>query len=153
VLFIVFVLLFSMFVYANSLYYSIILLFIISLLLFMLVVNNLINSLTMLILLIVYIGAIMVLIGYICAICPNLNLSSNTFGFKRTTLFLIIVSLITPSMFLNSFNSKIFILRNYFFNTSGALIFFLVVCLLFITLLIVTSQYLTPKGPFRSLKV
>lgn len=143
----------TIFLYANSLYYSLILLFIVSLLLFILVINSIISSLTILILLIVYVGAIIVLIGYICAICPNLNLSSNIKLFKLLFPLLFIVSIFTFPLFHNTFNSKLFVLSNYFFNPSGVSIFLLIICLLFITLLIVTSQYLTPKGPFRSLKL
>ena len=61
-----------MFVYVNTLYYTVSLLLIVVLLLYLLVSTSMLHTLTILMCLIVYVGAMMILIGYICAISPNL---------------------------------------------------------------------------------
>lgn len=66
-----------MFVYVNTLYYTFSLLAVVVLLLYTLVSNSALHTLTMLMFLIVYVGAMIILIGYICAISPNLIVSSS----------------------------------------------------------------------------
>lgn len=141
------------FTYANTLYYSIVLLGIILTLLYILVSNLLINVLTIILLVIVYVGAIMILIGYICAICPNLNLTPTPI---RKFIYFLILRL---SFILYNFSPLFGLdisftpLVSYFYSSSGVVVFFTLVFILFITLLMVTSQYLTPKGPFRSVSI
>lgn len=143
----------SMFVYINTIYYTLTLLSIVLLLLTSLVSVSSVHTLTMLMLLIVYLGAIIILIGYICAISPNLIINTNLFtGFQ----FLIIVLCIT--LFLDFKSWSVLsttgdYLTGYFYSPFGVVPFSLVVFMLFVTLLIVTSQYLAPKGPFRSLSL
>ena len=140
-----------MLVFSNSLYYSIVLLFIVVYLLFFLVVNSLISTLTMIIFTIVYIGAMMILIGYVCAISPNI-LTSPSYRYLYFVLL--------PPIFLMSphFTSYGFFSRNnflvyFFYSSYGAILFFLIVFMLFLILLLVTSQYMAPSsGPFRSSK-
>ena len=64
----------TLFIFKNSLYFTIMLLIISVTTLSYLVFTTSISSLTAFILVIVYVGAIIVLIGYICAISPNLML-------------------------------------------------------------------------------
>lgn len=142
--------LFSLFYFVNSLYYSLSLLIFVVLLLVFLTSKILLSSLCMIMLCIVYIGAIMILIGYICAICPNVIVHSSF----STPLFGLFISLFA---FLNyfdksfvGFSSSSVSMVDYFYSSYGLFIFVVLVFMLFITLLIVTSQYLTPKGPFRS---
>lgn len=147
------VLFLRMFAYINTLYYSIVLLVIVLSLLFILVSNIILHSLTMLILAIVYIGAMMILIGYICAICPNLILLPTSISLYLY-LFVVLISFIfIPLNMFISGNQSFIPIVSYFYTSSGMLVFYTLVFILFITLLIVTSQYMTPKGPFRSVTI
>ena len=143
---------FSIFIYKNSLYYTISLLIISFTVLGFLTLNTYMSFLTSFMLIIVYVGAIMVLIGYICAIRPNLLLEPD----YSILYFFFIYLLLT--FFFSSYNSSMFNIStrtivDYFYSYQGIFIFFTLVFILFITLLIVTSQYSVPKGPFRSAKI
>lgn len=142
-----------MFIYVNTLFYSLSLLLVVVGLLYVLVTNLILHSLTMLLLVIVYVGAIIILIGYICAICPNLILAPTHISF----MFYFLYFLVFVMFFLSESSSivlDVFLpITNYFYSSYGAIAFFSVVLMLFITLLIVTSQYITPKGPFRSVSI
>jgi len=111
-----------------------------------------ISFLTAFMLVIVYVGAIIVLIGYICAISPNLVLEPN-----YNVLYVYILLLPFVYFFQNSsyrmFNISTSTIVDFFYSYQGVMIFFVLVTILFITLLIVTSQYSVPQGPFRSVKV
>lgn len=141
-----------MFVFPNALFYtSVLLVATISLLVFI-VSSNFIRLLIFLLILIVYVGAIIILIGYICAVCPNLVLDSN-YGYLFIIFsFVFLVSLVlSPSeSFLVLSPSKQGTLLDYFFSSWGVFTFILITFILFSTLLIVTSQYVSPQGPFRS---
>lgn len=143
----------SMFVYVNTLYYRIVLLAIVLTSLYILVSNLMLNTLTIIILAIVYVGAMMILIGYICAVCPNMILNPSI---RRTALFTLIplcVFLFFPISASPAFRVNLIPLVSYFYSYSGFVVFMVLVLMLFITLLMVTSQYMTPKGPFRALSV
>lgn len=115
-----------------------------------LVLNTYLNTLTAFILVIVYVGAMMVLIGYICAISPNLVLEPD---YSLVYLFSIILSsfLILDSFSRPVFNISTFTLVDFFYSYQGLFVFISLVFILFLTLLIVTSQYSVPQGPLRSL--
>ena len=137
----------------NTLFYSVSLLAVITVLLCHLVSHLMLHTLTMLMLLIVYVGAMIILIGYICAICPNLILSSTSNALSYYTYYVAVFITFFPKRFSAMSPPPFVPLCNYFYTTSGALIFSVVVVMLFITLLMVTSQYTTPKGPFRSVSI
>lgn len=141
------------FVYINTLYYRIVLLAIVLSLLYILVSNLILHTLTIIIVAIVYIGAMMILIGYTCAICPNLILAPS--HLSSVVYFLLITTpfLISPINFSPVFNQVFIPITTYFYSYTGILVFLTLVFILFITLLIVTSQYITPKGPFRSVSI
>lgn len=141
----------TLFVFKNSLYFTIILLVISILTLSSLVLNTYLNTLTAFMLVIVYVGAIIVLIGYICAISPNLVLEPD---YRLVLPFLLIlVSFFTlDSFYVPVFNMSTFTLVDFFYSYQGLFVFLSLVFILFLTLLIVTSQYSVPQGPFRSLQ-
>jgi hypothetical protein len=116
-----------------------------------LVINTLLNTLTAFMLVIVYVGAMIVLIGYICAISPNLVLEPD---YSITYLFvsLFFTFTILDSFSTPTFNTSTFTLVDFFYSYQGLFVFISLVFMLFITLLIVTSQYSVPQGPFRSLQ-
>lgn len=148
--FLIILVLFSMFYFVNSLYYSLSLLLLVVAFLIYLVSHLLLSSLTIIIMCIVYIGAIMILIGYICAICPNVIVSSSFSSFFLLFFFPFTFSIIFFGDLSFSFPSSSSSLVDYFYSSFGVFLFMCIVLMLFVTLLIVTSQYLTPKGPFRS---
>ncbi len=58
-------------VFLNNILYVLSILFLSSYVLFFIVSNGLVGVLSFILIVVVYVGAIMVLIGYICAVCPN----------------------------------------------------------------------------------
>ena len=144
---------FFLFVYPNSLFYTISLLLISSSILFNLSLMNFISSLLFLLLIIVYAGAIIILIGYVCAVCPNLRfLPSISYSLYPIFFSVFVLQLLSPLFSFPSFQhfSALF---SFFYTSFGILLFLFLILFLFLTLLIVTSQYLSPKGPFRSTNV
>ena len=144
-----FIFIFFLFVYPNSLFYTVVLLFLSSVVLFNLVSLSILSVLLMLLILIVYAGAIMILIGYVCAVCPNLRFNPNiSYSLYSFFLPLLVISAVLR-VSIPSFSS-IPSLFPFFYSSFGGVLFSVIVLMLFVTLLIVTSQYLAPKGPFRS---
>jgi hypothetical protein len=141
----------TLFVFKNSLYFTITLLAISMLTLASLVLNTYLRTLTAFMLVIVYVGAIIVLIGYICAISPNLVLEPD---FRLVSPFVAIF--FTFALFEDfkapTFNLSTFTLVDFFYSYQGLFVFLSLVFILFLTLLMVTSQYSVPQGPFRSLQ-
>ena len=143
-------LLFLLFAFVNTLFYSIGLLAISICLLFIISLSHQIRTLTVLMLLIVYVGAIIVLIGYVCAISPNLIVTQSLSVYLGVVLSILSILFgdklwVLPSLF--SYAP----LSSFFYSSYGLVLFVLIALMLFVTLLIVTSQYLSPKGPFRAL--
>lgn len=143
----------SMLVYVNTLYYSLILLLIVLTSMYYLVGNHMIHPLTILILAIVYIGAIIILIGYICAIRPNLILSPFYTRIMFYIICVLIINVSYPQDNILTTDQHFIPMTNFFYASVGTPVFGLLVFILFITLLIVTSQYMTPKGPFRAVTI
>jgi hypothetical protein len=134
------------FVFSNTLSYVLILLCLVRALIALLVSCNALRGLVGLIVCIVYVGAMMILIGYICAVSPNLITASS----RVTTLFLVTAAIVLflglPSPLLYSPSSVL----SYFYGV-GAQLFVIIAFMLFFTLLIVSCQYSHPQSPFRSL--
>jgi len=141
----------TLFVFKNSLYFTITLLRISVLTLSALVLNTYLNTLTAFMLIIVYVGAIIVLIGYICAISPNLVLEPD---YSLVYVFILLLSrfFILDSFSSPVFNISAFTLVDFFYSFQGLFVFVSLVLILFLTLLMVTSQYSVPQGPLRSLQ-
>lgn len=140
-----------MVVFANALFYTISLLLLSFSVLIWMVSSNYIRTLIMILIVVVYVGAMIILIGYICAVSPNLvtRPSFNYLGLVFFSLFFtFIFSSSSFSTGLESF--KVGTLLDFFFRDWGVSVFILMVFMLFFTLLIVTSQYRSPQGPFRS---
>lgn len=140
-----------MVVFANALFYTVSLLLLSFSVLIWMVSSNYIRTLMIILIVVVYVGAMIILIGYICAVRPNLvtRPSFNYFGLVfLSLLFTFVFSRASVSTGLESF--KVGTLLDFFFRDWGVSIFVLMVFMLFFTLLIVTSQYRSPQGPFRS---
>ena len=150
-MFILLLMLVTMFFYSNTIFYTLSLLLRVVALLSYLVYFRFLSPLTRLMLALVYIGAMIILIGYICAISPNVTtFSPLPAHIKISVLFFILILAI---LVLSNPLSQFEIGRNplsYLFGMGYTLIS-LIIFLLFVTLLIVTSQYTSPRGPFRAL--
>lgn len=151
-IFVLFVMIFVLliFVFSNSLFYIISLLFVSLFTLIYLTFINYVNVLMFLLIIIIYIGAIIIFIGYICAICPNIKFTYNTFIFPLIAFFSIFTLIFIRRLNIRSMFLKSDTLLDYLFRNWGFIIFIIIVFILFITLLIVTSQHSSPQGPFRS---
>jgi hypothetical protein len=142
-----------MLVFVNSLYYTLRLLALVVVLLLALVLVLNISVLTIIMLCTVYLGAIIILIGYICAICPNIVTSP-----AMSSYSLLFISCVFLTLYFVGFtcplNSPLSLsMVEFFYSAQGLSVFLVVLTMLFITLLMVTCQYLTPKGPFRSVSL
>jgi len=101
---------------------------------------------------IVYVGAIIVLIGYVCAVSPNLSLEPDyrlLFFFLLLLLFFILFNFCVVFSLDTVSNTLV----DYYYSFQGLLTFLVLVFILFITLLIVTSSYFITGGPFRSVSI
>lgn len=107
------------------------------------------HALTSFMLVIVYVGAMMVLIGYVCAVTPNITLEPSYSNILAIIFTFFLTFSLSPSIDL-SFSTTDITIADYFYSSYGLFTFSLLVLMLFITLLMVTSQYTSPKGPFRS---
>lgn len=152
-MFSIIILLFLILIFRNMLFYVTSLLIMSVIVLTYLVRYGFLSVLSLLLILIVYLGAIMILIGYICAVVPNFDLSpsysSSSVFVISTVLFFIYYTQNHPFVFSDN-QTKSDTLLNFFFREWGFYVFFIIVFILFFTLLIVTSQYSSPQGPFRS---
>jgi len=138
------------FVFVNTMYYTLALLLVTCLAVFTLVTSAMLQPLTGIMLLLVYLGAMIILIGYICAVSPNFIIVSfsNLFASRIVAAVGLISLSFTPLTFVaaRSVRSPL----PFFFRRHGLFVFTVIALILFITLLMVTSQYFSPKGPFRS---
>jgi hypothetical protein len=139
----------SFFVFMNTIFYTIALLSLICVCIVYLVSHSLLSSLSALMIVIVYVGAVIILIGYVCAVCPNQLTNHSPYAKFYFLLFSFIFFLRNSLNF--SFVSNNTQPVSFFYRSYGYFLFLVIALMLFITLLIVTSQYSNPKGPFRSL--
>lgn len=140
----------TIFIFSNSLYYSLCLLFLVFSLLSFLFSNYYISSLTLLIFFIVYIGAIIILIGYVCAVCPNILVKRDVTSFSLL-FFSFLFTFFLFELPFSKASSRLNYIVSFFYRLHGVFLFFTLIFMLFLTLLIVTTYYYNPKGPFRSI--
>lgn len=142
-----------MMIYCNTLFYTLSLLAISSYLLLSLLSLNLVHGLTVLVVLVVYLGAMIVLIGYVCAVSPNLLIGSPLRASSGVVLFglLYVLALLVDSYSFSYSTSSFRLVGSFFFSSFGWVPLAVVLLMLFLVLLMVTAQHTLPKGPFRSL--
>lgn len=146
-------LLFSIFFLANLIHYILVILSLCLTLLLLIRLTYCLSSLTRIMVLVIYVGAIIILIGYICAVCPN-NITLNSLKKKPFLYFLITLALSYTFIIerVLTFNKENTLLLRAFYYTSDRFIFLLfLVFFLFLTLLMITTKFNSPKGPFRSI--
>lgn len=138
----------SMLLFPSTFYYvSCLLLFSLFFIFYLRLVSS-ISVLTFLIVSVVYVGAIIVLIGYICAISPNPQIlySRYSLPFVLVVFFLCSLFLLTPFFDCSALSPVI----AYFYTAAGSFFLLVLLLFLFLILLIVTSYHLSSKGPLRS---
>lgn len=118
-----------------------------------LVLNSLVSTIFSLMVVLVYAGAMLIFIGYVCAVCPNPIFYSSfsilvlSVGFTATLLLTGRLSLGGAA---SARRSDFFSLIDFFYSSDGVSFLLLLVFILFFVLLLVNSQHYTSKGPFRS---
>ena len=138
-------------IYPNTFRYVFALLVFVLFSLFYLTSISYLSTILFLIVLAVYLGAMIIFIGYICAISPNVLLSSSFYTQSYSLIFLTFLSFFFLFIYVPKLDLLTSLpLANSFYSPFGFFIFFLLLFFLFISLLIVTSYYLSSKGPFRS---
>src|SRR5579883_2355090 len=110
------------------------------------VLHGFLRVLVFLLISLVYMGAVMILVGYVCAVSPNLVFSRRSSGF----IFLVPLVLFLLERDSEMGPLKQGSLRDFFLREWGLYLFFYVVVMLFVVLLIVTFQFFSPQGPLRS---
>lgn len=138
-------------IFVNSLFFTLSLLFISLFTLIFLFGQNCLSILMFLLIMTIYVGAMMIFIGYICAICPNLKLVNPNSRFFFIIAFIVIFYFSCSSVSVTRVSSKSPTLLDYLFRNWGFNLFIVIALMLFLVLLIVTSQYSSPQGPFRSI--
>jgi hypothetical protein len=139
-------------VLTTPLFYALILLAVSLLVVCISVLGSSISSLLGLLILLVYYGAIIILISYVCSVSPNLNydlLSVNNPVFI-STLFLVgrsFLGVFLPGLSLSAPSSPLMV--SFFYSLMGSFRF-LLVCILIIIVLFFCSTYTQVSSPFRS---
>lgn len=141
-----------MMVYLNVLIYTVSLILISVVLLLKMCSFGELRTIIFILVIIVYVGAVMILVGYICAVCPNVD-TSPSFTFYRLFLPLFFIFYVTEGKFLMLGFQKSDCLLDFFLRRWGVMVFVFLVFIIFLVLLIVTSQFIYPQGPLRSLGV
>lgn len=113
-----------------------------------LVFHNLISVLVSIMFVIVYVGAIIILVGYICAVTPNLYLEPD---YSLFSLFMCFLGIFWSLNSAFGSYSKSINLVDFYYSAYGLFIFSFLVFCLFMVLLMVTTHDNSPRGPFRSL--
>lgn len=137
----------SMLYFVNTLYFTMSLMFtVITICLYSVYLGS-IRSLFSIMLVIIYVGAMIIFIGYICAISPNILFKTSV------PTYLLLLPILTCALFVSHFpmfNSNFSPLTDFLYSSSGLFLFILVAIVLFLVLMVVSSQFFRPQGPFRS---
>ena len=138
---------YSMIYFVNTLYFTLVLMLSVVSFSVYSVYLGVISSLFAVVLIIIYVGAMMIFIGYICAISPNILLTTSFPFFASLSLIPFSFLFIPLYPF---FNSNLTPFTDFLYSSSGVFLFVLVAVVLFLVLMVVSSQFFSPQGPFRS---
>lgn len=143
---------FFVFLFQNPLFYSLSLVFLSSFAVFHLVFNSVIPASIGFILLLVYLGAILILFSYVCAVVPNLSYGSLSLSLRVVLVIVsfIIIFLLNFSLFYFTSTIHSFNLVSYFYRTFGILSF--LTTIIFILIILYSCSVFTQvSSPFRSI--
>lgn len=152
VLFLLFILSFIILT-VSPLHFSILLISFSSLVVYHLVSFSHIPALIGLLILLVYLGAIIILLAYVCAVTPNLYFGSSV-SITKFVLFLLssLLFLCVNFCFFSSFSSSFsmsFSLPSFFYSCYGALSFFFVIIMMLVVMFVVSTSSQV-RSPIRS---
>lgn len=106
-----------LFFFVNSLFYSLAVVGVSRIIMFYMVSSSKVSLLVFIFFIIVYVGAMMIFIGYICAVCPNFVVHSK-FSFKFFVLLVFRGRFIVNINFMKiEFLSKQMVLVDYFYSS------------------------------------
>ncbi len=151
-LFLLLTLLSLFFLTSSPLHYALLLVAFSTLIVRILVSNSVIPGVLGFLILLVYLGAIIILLAYVCAVVPNLHYNTslsftNLFLFFSCLTLFLVLNLFT---FIPSSESLItFNLARFFYSIKGVIIFFLVVIIMLV-ILYTTSTTSQVSRPIRS---
>lgn len=143
-------LVFIILIYVNTIFYAMVVVVSSILSLYILVLAGVVSLLAYLFIIIVYVGAVMIFVGYVCAVCPNFIIIKTQPTLTYFIFIFLLYLLIERGLDLNPLKvvgDRIF---RYFYSAWGGRVLVGLIFILFLVLLIVTSQFSQPKGPFRS---
>ena len=134
----------------SPLFYSLFLAMFSRMILCLLAYNFFIPSLISLVIILVYLGSMIIIIGYTCAVVPNLHYSLSSVTFSPSLTVLALVSIFIYYIPLYSYGSSpVFSLSLFFYGPLGSFIF-LPVILFMVLVLLSSSSYIYISSPFRS---
>ena len=113
--------------------------------------TGILGTLSGLLMAMIYSGAMLVTIGYVCAIRPNLKTTTSENALVALLLMGVSSALLFP------FTPRGVTVAScrgndslaFFLRTFGSPVFAVIIIMLFVTLIIVTHSHLGPKGPLR----
>lgn len=130
-------------IFPRTLVYSLSLVSFVSFLVVYTVYNSCIAGLLGLLIILVYVGAIIIMIRYICAVSPNIKYTLSFIHYISLLLFFFtfFICCLVPRVYLTSASSS-FLTPSFFFTDVGLAI--LSILCLFIILLLIISTYIRP---------
>lgn len=143
-------LVFRLFLFPNRLFFVFSLLLIVFWCVLGSVKLGILSVLVALLICIIYVGAIIIIIGYVCAVAPNVGVSASL-SISPLLLALVGGGLSLTRSGVPAVPACLADLGRVLYSYYGWLFLSLTVAMLFFVLLIVTSQFYNPAGPFRSL--
>ncbi len=131
-----------MLLFPRTLVYSLCLVLYVSLLVVSIVFQSFVRGLLGLLLLMVYVGAMIVIISYICAVSPNIKYTHSLLSSLGSLVFALSAFL---SLFLSTYHPrKVFSFTSPSFMFTDTGMWFLLVVALFIVLVLMFSTYISP---------
>jgi hypothetical protein len=131
-----------MLLFPSTLVYSLVLVLYVSFLVVYMVINSSVSGLLGLLILLVYVGAMIIIIRYICAVSPNMKYSYSVSVILVTfiTVLLIFLSLLLPR--LGSTPNPDFLTPSFLFTDLG--LWLVSILCLFIVIILMYSTYTSP---------
>lgn len=138
-------------VYPIAMIYSLILLFFVLTVITILSLLNGLTSFLPFILVSIYLGAMMIIIGYVCAVVPNVKLGvrNSYYWVPPITIFIVWIIRETPTLFGNPSSNGEDFLSLYFYSSIGGY-FFIIIIILLLVLIVVPGLCVPYTAPLRS---
>lgn len=103
----------TLLIFSNSMFYTSFLLLLVVVIVAFLYSNSFVSSISSLILVLVYVGAIMVLVGYICAVSPNIVTRPKA-SMPRLILLLVVITISFKDPIYSNLDSQLNPLKEFY---------------------------------------